>query len=238
MPKTIMQNQKTSIAFDRERAANYDKDAAKFAPLPEALHFLIRLILADLPVNARILCVGVGTGTELINLAQAFPQWHFTAVEPAAPMLDICRQRAEECGIAARCTFHEGYLDSLPTADLFDASTCLVVSHFIMQSEERRNFFSQIAARLRPNGYLISSDLSADPSTDAYQNLLKIWLGLFQLPAEQIEKMRSVFSQNVAVLPPIEVESIIASSGFDRPVLFFQTLLLHAWYAKRALQPV
>jgi tRNA (cmo5U34)-methyltransferase len=102
-----MQNQKTLIVFDQERAAAYDQDAAKLAPLVEALHFLIRLILADLPADARILCVGAGTGTELINLAQTFPQWHFTAVEPAAPMLDICRQRAEECGIASRCTFHE-----------------------------------------------------------------------------------------------------------------------------------
>ncbi len=228
-----MQDKKTSVVFDKERASAYDKDAAKFAPMADALHFLIRLILSDLPSDARILCVGVGTGTELINLAKAFPKWHFTAVEPAAPMLDICRQRAEECGITSRCTFHEGYLDSLPAADLFDAATCLVVSHFIMQREDRRNFFSQIAARLRPNGYLISSDLSFDPSTATYQNFLELWLGLFQMPAEQIEKMRPVFSQNVAVLPPIEVESIIAASGFDQPVLFFQTLLLHAWYAKR-----
>jgi tRNA (cmo5U34)-methyltransferase len=170
-----MQNNKTSVVFDRERASAYDKDAAKFAPLADALYFLIRLILADLPSDARILCVGVGTGTELINLAQAFPKWHFTAVEPAAPMLDICRQRAEECGITSRCTFHEGYLDSLPAADLFDAATCLVVSHFIMQREDRRNFFSQIAARLRPNGYSISSDLSADTSTATYQRFLELW---------------------------------------------------------------
>lgn len=148
-------------------------------------------------------------------------------------MLDICRQRAEEYGIASRCIFHEGYLDSLPAADLFDASTCLVVSHFIMQQEDRRNFFSQIAVRLRPNGYLISSDLSSDTSTATYQRFLELWLGRFQMPAEQIEKMRTTFGQNVAVLPPIEVESIIALSGFDQPVLFFQTLLLHAWYAKR-----
>jgi tRNA (cmo5U34)-methyltransferase len=228
-----MQNQKTLIVFDQERAAAYDQDAAKFAPLVEALHFLIRLILADLPADARILCVGAGTGTELINLAQTFPQWHFTAVEPAAPMLDICRQRAEECGIASRCTFHEGYLDSLPATELFDASTCLVVSHFIMQREDRRNFFSQIAARLRLNGYLISSDLSSDPSTAVYQTFLKLWLERFQMSTEQIEKMRPVFGQNVAVLPATEVESIIGSSGFDQPVLFFQTLLLHAWYAKR-----
>jgi len=44
-----------------------------------------------------------GTGSELIYLAQNFPQWQFT-VEPAAPMLDVCRQRTEECGIASRCT--------------------------------------------------------------------------------------------------------------------------------------
>jgi tRNA (cmo5U34)-methyltransferase len=102
-----------------------------------------------------------------------------------------------------------------------------------MQREDRRNFFSQIAARLCPNGYLISSDLSANTSTATYQSFLEVWLGLFQMPAEQLEKMCPVFGQNVAVLPSIEVESIIAASGFDQPVLFFQTLLLHAWYAKR-----
>jgi tRNA (cmo5U34)-methyltransferase len=102
-----------------------------------------------------------------------------------------------------------------------------------MQREDRRNFFSQIAARLRLNGYLISSDLSSDPSTAVYQTFLKLWLERFQMSTEQIEKMRPVFGQNVAVLPATEVESIIGSSGFDQPVLFFQTLLLHAWYAKR-----
>jgi Transposase DDE domain len=37
----------------------------------------------------------------------------------------------------------------------------------------------------------------------------------------------------VAVLPPSEVASMIAAGGFDPPVLFFQNLLMHAWYAKR-----
>ena len=101
-----MQNQESSIVFDQERASSYDKRFAKLAPLNDALYLLIRLVLSELPANARILCVGVGTGSELINLAQTFPQWQFTAVEPAAPMLDICRQRTEECGIASRCTFH------------------------------------------------------------------------------------------------------------------------------------
>lgn len=133
-----MQNQESSIVFDQKRASSYDKQFAKLAPLRDALHLLIRMV-SELPADARILCVGAGTGAELIALAQAFPQWRFTAVEPAAPMLNICRQRAEEYDIASRCTFHE-----------------------------------------------------------------------------------------VAVLPPQELELIIASSSFDTPILFFQTLLIHA----------
>jgi tRNA (cmo5U34)-methyltransferase len=48
-----------------------------------------------------------------------------------------------------------------------------------------------------------------------------------------VEKFRASYGRDVAVLPPQEVESIIASSGFDTPVLFLQTLLIHAWYANR-----
>jgi tRNA (cmo5U34)-methyltransferase len=231
-----MKNQQTTLVFDREFASSYDRRFAKLAPMHNALHLLIRMVLSELPNDARVLCVGVGTGSELIDLAQTFPQWKFTAVEPAAPMLDICRQKAEEYGIASRCTFHEGYLDSLPASDPFHAATCLLVSHFFIQQEERRNFFRQIAARLLPDGYLVSSDLASDMSSSAYQSLLEVWVRMLinpEMPAEEIEKFLTSYGRDVALLPPQEVEAIIASSGFDTPVLFFQTLLIHAWYTKR-----
>ena len=230
-----MKNQATTFVFDQERAANYDKSFAKLAPMRDALNFLTRLVLSELPDDARILCVGAGTGAELIYLAQQFPQWQFTAVDPAAPMLNLCRQKAEESGITSRCTFHEGYLDSLPASEPFHAATCILVSHFIMQREERRNFFRQISARLRPNRYLISADLASDMSTPAYKSLLEVWRRSMQyaeIPAGEIEKMISIQGQTLAVLPPQEVASIIESSGFETPVLFFQTLLIHAWYAR------
>lgn len=230
-----MENQESSIVFDQERAAAYDRRFAKLAPLRGALHLLIRLVLSDLPPNARILCIGAGTGSELIDLAQAFPQWEFTAVEPAKPMLDICRQRAEDCGIASRCTFHEGYLDSLPKSDSFDAATCILVSQFILQLEERHNFFRQIATRLHPGGYLVSSDLASDRSASTYKNLFEIWVRSWkfcELPDEEIEKLRTACGKDVAVLPSQEIEFIIETSGFQPPVLFFQTLLFHAWFSK------
>lgn len=151
-------------------------------------------------------------------------------------MLDICRQRTEECGIASRCTFHEGYLDSLPASDSFDAATCLLVSHFIMQPHERSNFFRQIAAWLRPDGYLVSSDLVSDMSTSEYRSLLEVWLRMLkysEVPVEEVEKFRVSYGRDVALLSPQTVEAIITRSGFESPVLFFQTLLIRAWYSKR-----
>lgn len=228
--------QESTVVFDQERASSYDDRFAKLAPMRDALHFLIRMVLAELPNNAQVLCIGAGTGSELIYLAQHFPQWQFTAVEPAAAMLNICRQKAEACGIASRCTFHEGYLDSLPVADAFDAATSLLVSHFMMQPEERRNFFRQISARLRPGGYLVSADLASDMLTPTYKSLVEVWRRTFQsaeIPAEEVKTLIASLGRTAAVISPQDVESIIASSGFDTPVLFCQTLLIHAWYAKR-----
>ncbi|MFV2056333.1 MAG: class I SAM-dependent methyltransferase [Thiohalomonadales bacterium] len=232
-----MQNQESSIAYDKERAASFDKQVAKLAPMRDALHFLIRMVFSELPTDARILCVGAGTGSELIALAQAFPQWRFTALDPAPHMLNICRQRAEENGITSRCTFHEGYLDSLPETDSYDAATCILVSQFFMHAKERREFFSQIAARIRPEGYLVSADLASDMSTYAYNKIFSIWertMKYSDMSSEEVEMRLAAFGRKIAVLPPEEVKSIIASSGFDTPVLFFQTLLIHAWFTKLA----
>ncbi len=233
-----MQNQESATIFDKERASTYDARAVKVAPLRDALHLLTRLILSELPAEARILCVGVGTGLELIYLAQEFPRWQFTAIEPATAMLETSRQKAEEQGIASRCTWHEGYLDSLPPSAPFDAATCLLVSHFFMQPEERRKFFSQIAARLHPQGYLVTADLAADMSTPDYQSLREIWTQMLryaEYPDQEVKNFLDAHGRNVAVLPPHEVASIVASSGFDDPVLFFQTLFIHAWYTRRTL---
>lgn len=231
-----MQNQKSSIVFDQERASSYDKRFAKLAPMRDTLHLLIHAVLSELPADARILCVGVGTGSELIYLAQRFPEWRFTAVEPSAPMLDVCRRRTEECGIASRCVFHEGYLDSLPASDAFDAATSLLVSHFILAAEARTNFFRQIAERLRPGGYLASADLASDMSSTAYPRLLEVWLRMMkaaEVPAEEIESFRVSYGRDVAILPAQDVGTIIASGGFETPILFLQTGLIHAWYARR-----
>ena len=202
-----MQREEITAIFDR-LASSYDQQWGKTAPLNSALHLLTNAVLGNLAPNANILCVGAGTGAEIVQLAQKFPGWRFTAVEPSTPMLDVFRSKAGEYGILSRCSFHAGYLDSLPPGESFDAATAFLVSQFILDQEDRKAFFRSIAQRLRPDGLLVSSDLAGDLHTADVQNLLGVWFRLMNqsgVPADGIQRMREAYSRDVAVLPMGEV---------------------------------
>jgi tRNA (cmo5U34)-methyltransferase len=206
------------------------------ASIRNCLHLLLGSLFAELPKDAQVLCVGVGTGDELVYLALKNPGWRFTAVEPSGPMLDICRQRAEKEGVVSRCIFHEGYLNSLPTIGLHDAATCFLVSQFILDQNERSQFFSEIAKRLKPGGILASSDLASDVESREYEVLLHAWMNMMSaadITPEAVERMRNAYANDVGVLPPSRVASFIQSAGFELPVQFFQAGLIHAWLSKR-----
>ena len=231
-----MTDDELRAAFDQQ-AARYDAQWEAMAPIRAGLHLLVAASFADLPDDARVLCVGAGTGAEVTHLAHRFPGWHVTAVEPSGPMLDVCRQRAEREGVASRCVFHEGYLDSLPASEPYHAATCFLVSQFILDRADRAAFFHGIAERLRPDGLLASADLASGANPADFDALLHAWLVLMAGPEvspERMENARAAYARDVAVLPPAEVASIIVSGGFEPPVQVFQAGLLHAWCAKRA----
>ena len=231
-----MHQDEIKAIFDQQ-AAGYDMQWAKTAAIKNCLHFLLESLFIELPADARILCVGVGTGVELAHLAQKNPAWQFTAVEPSGPMLDVCRQRAEEEGFAPRCHFHEGYLDSLSATAPHDAATCFLVSQFILDQQARSEFFREISRKLKSGGVLASSDLASDVGSSGYEVLLRAWMNMMatsDISPEGVGRMRKSYANDVGVLPPSRIASIIESGGFEPPVQFFQAGLIHAWLSKRA----
>lgn len=225
------------LPFTKDHAQAYDSRFAKVDALKESLHLLLRILLGDLPERARILCVGVGTGAELLALARAFPGFEFVAVEPSEAMLEICREKAGSEGIASRCRFFQGYIQDLPAAEPFDAATSLLVSQFITHRADRVRFFAEIARRLGPSGYLVNADLSADLESEAADGLKEFW-GKMQVylgtPEEKAYDYLVGWERNVAVLPPAQVEGMILEGGFGQPTLFYQSLFIHGWFARRA----
>ncbi|TWT96732.1 hypothetical protein Pla108_25060 [Botrimarina colliarenosi] len=230
---------KTLAAFDAEKAASYDNQFANVSAMRDAMHLLTRLALGELPAESRVLCVGAGTGLEIGYLAEVFPRWRFMAVEPAPAMLDLCRKRARDNDFADRCEFHGGYLDSLPAAEPYDAATCLLVSHFL-QPPERRALFVEIAQRLTPGAVLVAADLASDRAAPAHDRLMAAWRQMWLLcgmPVDQVEKARAHFEEQVSLLPPAEVASLVCSAGFEAPTPILQTLLIHGWSFRREADP-
>lgn len=225
--------------FDENRASAYDKQLDKIASLKDALHLCIKMVLFDLPSNARILCVGAGTGDELIYLAHAFPDWHFTVVEPAPAMMEQCRAKIDRLSLSSRCTYHQGYVESLPLSEAYDAATSILVSQFCLEPDKRRQFFNNISLRLCDGGVIVTADLSADVSDCAFDGLLDVWMRTMKYAGDTPDTQavrRSMFygSDILTIAPARDIEAIIKSGGFDTPILIYQFMAILLWYARKS----
>ncbi|HFF8944669.1 TPA: class I SAM-dependent methyltransferase [Serratia marcescens] len=228
-------NQNTNDIFNGEFSRRYDAGNARFNTISDNLHFLIALLLKDLPVNAHILCVGVGTGTEMIHLARQNPSWRFTGVDPSADMLAVCAAKLRQAKISERCTLVEGYLQDLPSAPDYDAVLCLLVTHFILD-DARGGLYRHMASRLNTAGQVVIAEISGDTTAADFDQHLASWAAMQSLdgqtPRTPVE-LRAQLQQRLLLLPPKHTERLIAEAGFSPPQRFFQSLLIHAWTARK-----
>ncbi|MTH79865.1 class I SAM-dependent methyltransferase [Paracoccus aestuariivivens] len=219
--------------FNREMAYNYDRKNSGLAPITNSLHFLARLVLEGLPPRSKILCVGVGTGAEILTLAEAFPQWTFLGIDPSAEMLEVCRERLRHAGILDRCELIQGYVHDAPPDATFDAALSLLVAHFIPR-DQRADFYRAIHERLKPDGYFIAAELCTDLNSPDFPSLLKGWERIqLRMGAneEALARLPDILRNTLAVLSPEETDGLLRSSGFDMPVAFFQAFLIRGVFA-------
>lgn len=221
--------------FGKDQAENYDNQWSKLSPVNDLLHFLSKLLLKDLPSAANVLCVGAGTGAELVALAKEFPEWTFTALDLSPEMIEMCRKNTEKAGISERCKFYAGTLDSFSLEEKFDAATSILVSQFLTEKENRIIFFSEIKKRLNSGGYLINADLTSPDEDISYENLRKVWIKMLIFagtPENKAESATSQWGKMVAISKQEEIEEMIKSGGFENPTLFYQSLFIKAWFAQ------
>jgi tRNA (cmo5U34)-methyltransferase len=213
-------------------AKAYDQRNQQLSPISENMHFLIRLVLNEAPASAHVLCVGVGTGAEILSLAKTFPEWTFVGVDPASGMLDVCRERLAEAGVLSRCELVHGYVRELPQQESFDVALSILVAHFVKR-EDRLNFYKAMRDRLHRNGMLINTELSFDLDSKEFSPMLKNWQAVQHLMGATPESLANLSVQlreMLTVISPAETESILRASGIPVPVRFFQAFMMSGWY--------
>ncbi len=232
-----MKNHSKLDSFGRDRAKSYDQSNRHFLPIYENLHYLIKIILGELAPKSKILCVGSGTGTEIISLAKAFPEFSFVAVEPSESMLKVCRERLEGEGLLDRCMLVNGFVSDLGRDKDFDAAICLLVLHHTSNDgSERLGIVSGISERLKSEGYFINAELSYENDSEISVDLMEKWKSLNRIsgaPEEKIKMLPKMMEEHLSIQSPKEVENMLENNGFYSVVQFFQSFLIRAWYAKK-----
>jgi tRNA (cmo5U34)-methyltransferase len=221
--------------FTKDASRAYDERNRKLSPISGNLHFLIELVLGDLPPVSHVLCVGVGTGAEILHLAKVYPQWTFVGADPSASMLEVCGERLKEAGLSGRCELIHGYVQDVPAGSEFDAALSVLVAHFV-KTDERLDFFQNMTKRLRAGGVLVNAELSFDLNSLEFPAMLANWekvQALMGLPAETLANLPLLLRENLSVLSPEETEAILRQSGIEVPVRFFQAFMIFGWHGRK-----
>ncbi len=225
----------TVIDHFTEAAKVYDEKNRQLAPIADNMHFLIRLILKNAPVSAHVLCVGVGTGAEILSLSKAFPEWTFVGVDPSIGMLNVCRERLETAGVLNRCELIQGYVHDVPPGESFDVALSVLVAHFVKR-EDRLSFYQAMSSRLLPNGVLINTEISYDLNSPEFPLMLKNWEAvqlLMGAAPESLANLSQVLREMLSVISPTETEKLLKQSGIQLPVRFFQAFMISGWYGTK-----
>ncbi|MET1014836.1 MAG: methyltransferase [Paenisporosarcina sp.] len=224
---------KDDLEFDMEMAREYDKGIRRAMPSYDALFRMVQSFLrANVKDGANLLVVGAGGGNEIVTFGTANPTWTFTGVDPSEPMLEVALQKAKNEGMDDRVSIHTGIIENVALTDQFDASTCLLVLHFVETIEQKRSLLNKVREYLKPGAPFVLVTMYGDrskPEFDERMNLWKsIWLDLTDLEPEDVDAMEESVRE-LSFIPAVQIEELLVEAGFERVSQFFSTTLFGGW---------
>jgi tRNA (cmo5U34)-methyltransferase len=235
----LLRMTKEVIEFDRERANRYDPNIRKAIPGYEALHDMAQTLLhLSLPVSAKLLVVGSGTGMELINFCTKNPQWFLTGVDPSEEMMAIAQYQLSQTKFLERVNLFTGYVSDLPETELMDAATLILVMHFVPDDGSKLALLRAIAKRLKPGAEFILADLHGDKSAPYFAKFRQAWQHLYfsQLDedalAEAKLKFEASITNSVHFVTEERIIELLEIAGFSKITKFYNAFLFGGWTAK------
>lgn len=224
------------MQFDKEMAAEYDRGVRRTLPTYDSMFKLVQAYLrANITQQESVLIIGAGGGNELATLGLANPEWTFTAVDPAPPMLDFARMKAIDLKMDDRVVFVEGTVNDVKDGKLFGAATCMLVLHFIEDIDDKRNLLKKIRHHLSPGAPFVMASMYGNPSDPAFDELFTLWkaywLDSTSLTELQVDEMENTV-RKLSFIPEEEIVRLLQEAGFGKIAKFFSTNMFGGWICK------
>lgn len=216
---------------DPAAIADYANGPRRYTPGLDALHRMTGILLAErVPDDAHILVLGAGGGLELNALAQAYPNWRFTGVDPAGPMLALAARTMGDH--AERATLIEGYIDDAPQGP-FDGAVCLLTLHFLDHAD-RVSTAAAIRARLKPGAPFVAAHSSFPQEAGARDRWLDRYASFAIAsgsPPEQAHGARAAVAAKLNLYAPEHDAGILEAAGFRDVEQFYAAFTWRGWVA-------
>lgn len=210
---------------------SYDEHIRKLIPGYELIHLQVNALLKTYaPQHANILVVGCGTGHELRYLAKQFPQWTFTAIDPAPNMLEKAKALLAAENLDQNIRFIQ--TDTSGLKDLkqkFDVALSILVSHFIPETAKTA-YFQEIYHALNEKGFCLSYDLTQienQQQLKALQHLAE----LTGLAKKQSQAMVERLEDDFFLISNQALQNLLINVGFRTVENFAQVLNYHGIFA-------
>ncbi len=224
--------------FDGDYGQSYEGVARTVIPGYETLfHMIVSILDPHLPVGARVLVVGAGTGIEIVHLKNARPDLIITGVDPSAHMLKLAETRIAEAGIASDVYLHHGYAHEIPSGVPFDGATLINVLHFIPDDGQKGALLTDISERLVPGGVFTLFDLHGEPGTEEYHRYWNAWRRYWQIRGMDDEaraRFESRIHAGIHYASAIRILELAREAGFEKPRMFYKSLLYGGWTFSRS----
>ncbi|MEK5070036.1 class I SAM-dependent methyltransferase [Sporosarcina sp. FSL K6-1508] len=182
--------------------------------------------------EASLLVIGAGGGNELAAWGPSNPKWTFTGVDPSKEMLQMAKNKSIQLGLESRVRLIQGTITDLPLPDSkFDAASCILVLHFIVDVQQKLKLLRTIKDNLKPGAPFILVSAYGDPGEAELQDRINVWKS-FYLDAgyelSKVDEMGKVI-MNISFIPEDHIERLLVESGFTNIARFYSTGLFAGW---------
>ncbi len=224
--------------------SSYDLVVQQLIPGYASLARLAVALLAASPLAAasgsEVLVAGCGTGAELLEARSQRPDWQLTAIDPAAEMLAVARQRLGEAGLdspqiaGGGITWCQSTVEELDAQAAFDGALSVLVLQSLADDGAKLAFLTALARSLRPGGQLVLVDLMRSERSPLQAQVEQAWLGFQRASglsgaAEALDAL----SQGLHPIGLARLTALVNAAGFSDPALVFKALDVEGFLLQR-----
>jgi tRNA (cmo5U34)-methyltransferase len=161
--------------------SGYDSLIASLIPGYTSLARLSVSLLAASPRaqarGASVLVAGCGSGAELLAARQLRPDWHLTALDPSADMLELARDKLHaqpgDLESMGPIQWVQGTVEDLSGEPVFDGAMAVLVLQGLPDDGSKRRFLSSLSQSLHPGAQVVLVDQMQLERSSIEQQLIK-----------------------------------------------------------------